>query len=462
MSVPTEQNQTYALLNKDYIHLIHKHIQEKENDVIKRLILDLHPADIADLLEYFERPLQAQLINIIKEDLTGHIIIELDPRVKDYILSLLNPNEIASIINGLNTSDTVYILENIHPDKLTDILSFISGLDRIAIERAFEYPENSVARIMQRDFISMPCSWDVQKALSFFKLNDHLPKKFYDIYITDNDHKLLGLISLYDLLKAQSENLLKDVCNKDCHPVFVDDTKEEVAYLFEHYHLNSIPVIGRAERVIGSILIDDAVDVLQTEVEEDIKQLAGVGGEEITDTIKDVVVNRGYWLLVNLMTAILAAIIISFFSQTIEQYVVLAAMAPLVASMGGNAASQTLTVIVRALATRDLNDTNQIKTLKKEFKIGLINGTIFAIICAIIVTLGAYGGLWVFDYTLCIIMMIAMFLAMVSAAMSGILIPLVLKKFNIDPAISAVVFVTTVTDVVGFFSVLGLGYWLLY
>lgn len=451
----------YVALTKDYITDLESCLKNKDIETAHDLALSLRPADIADLLEYLERSERALLIEAIGADLKGAILTELDPRVRDHILTLLKPKIIADIVSELETSDAVYILENVTPIKLQEILSHISGLHRVAVEQAFQYPEDSAARIMRRDFISLPGYWTVGQAVDFFMDGKDIPEKFYDIFVVDPTYRPVGVLSVPTLLKSGRSPTLESLADTDFHPITTEDDKEDVAYLFEHYGLNSLPVIGRGGRIVGTILVDDAVEIIQTEADEDIKQLAGVGGEEITDTLSEVVKNRGYWLAINLVTAIVAAIIIAFFSETIEKYVVLAAMGPLVASMGGNAGSQTLTVVVRAIATRSLNDTNIHKSILKELKVGMVNGVIFAFFAALLVIVGALIDLWVLDYKLCIIMAAAMLMSMISAAMSGILIPLALRYFKIDPAVSAVVFVTTVTDVVGFFSVLGLAQWIL-
>ncbi|MEM6603438.1 MAG: magnesium transporter [Pseudomonadota bacterium] len=452
------QNHVQHGLNKEYVCSIEEAILENDIQKAHDLTLNLHNADIADLLEYLDRPERTQLIEAIGEDLNGSMLTELEPRVRDHILTLLEPKIIANMVSELEISDAVYLLENTPPVKLQEILSHISGLHRVAVEQAFQYPEDSAARIMRRDFISLPGYWTVGQAIDFFMDGKDLPEKFYDIYVVDPLYKPVGILSLSNLLKAGRAPTLESLADQDFHSANVEDDQEEVAYLLEHYRVNSVPVVGRGGRIIGTILVDDAVEIIQSEADEDIKQLAGVGGEEITDTIGEVVKNRGYWLMVNLITAILAAVIIAFFSDTIEKYVVLAAMGPLVASMGGNAGSQTLTVAVRAIATRSLNETNMRKIVLKELKVGLLNGIIFAVTAALLVVSGAVFDLWPLDYKLCIIMASAMLVSMVSAAMSGILIPLLLRTFKVDPAVSAVVFVTTVTDVVGFFSVLGLAY----
>jgi len=443
-------------LNSQYIENVEKALVDQKPDLAHDMALALRPADVADLIEFLDRDLRPELIKAIGSDLSGKMLIELEPRIRDQVLSVLQPNIIAHYITDLDTGDAVYLVENLPPIKLAEVLSFISGLDRVAIEQAFQYPENSVARIMRRDFLVLPASWTVGKTVDYCMSSQDLPEKFYEIYVISSNHKPIGSIPLTSLIRTSRDIRLEDLADKDFNALSVNDQQEEVAYRIEHYRLNSVPILGASGRIIGVVLVDDVVEIIQSEAEDDIKQLAGVGGEELTDDIQDVVKSRAYWLGINLITAILAAVIIAYFGDIVEKYVVLAALGPLVASMGGNAGSQTLTLAIRGIATRMLTETNMRRTIRKELIIGVYNGILFATVAAILVFIGAIAGLWEADYRMAIVMAAAMLVELIVAAISGIAIPLLLRALKIDPAVSAVVFVTTVTDVVGFFGVLGL------
>jgi magnesium transporter len=443
-------------LTNDYVANVKEFLLEGDLKSAHDMALILHPADIADLIEFLDRDIRNVLIEAIGTDLSGDILTELEPRVRDQVLYILEPEIIAKYISDLDTSDAVYVLENLSPTKLRDVLSYVSGLHRVAVEQAFKYPENSVARIMRRDFLTFPEYWTVGQTVDFCMETHDLPEKFYEIYVVSPTYKPIGSIPLTSLIRHSRATALKDLIEKDYNPVFVTDSQQDVAYQFEHYRLNSVPVLGHGGRIIGVVLVDDIVEIIHSEAEDDIKQLAGVGGEELDDDIRVVVKNRAYWLGINLITAILAAVIIAGFGDIVEKYVVLAALGPLVASMGGNAGSQTLTLAIRAMATRMLTETNVKRIIKKEFIIGICNGIIFAIIVAIFVYTGAMLKLWEADYRMGIVMAASMLIQLIMATLSGIIIPVFLRFLKIDPAISAVVFVTTVTDVVGFFSVLGL------
>lgn len=448
-------------LDRDYTHRVSAAVQAEDWQAARNLALSLHPADAADLFEFLERDEREKLVTAIGAELTGDILTELEPGVRDHILTILQPREVAKMIADLETGDAVYLLENLPPLKLQAILSQVSGLHRIAVEQAFQYPEDSAARIMRRDFITLPGFWTVAQTVEFCMQSEDLPEKFYHIYVADPAYRPIGSVALPDLLRAKGSVKLEDLADRDFDKLPPEAPQGEIVYMFEHYRINSAAVVGPGGRIIGVILVDDAVELIQDEAEEDIKQLAGVGGEDINDSVARVVRNRGYWLAVNLITAILAAVIISLFGTTIEKYVVLAAMGPLVASMGGNAGSQGLTLAVRALATKNLTDTNMRRVIVKELHIGAINGFIFAVIAGLLALAGAKAGLWDYDAKLFLVISAAMFLEFIAASASGVLVPLGLQAFKIDPAVSAVVFVTTVTDVVGFLSVLGLSAWLL-
>lgn len=443
-------------LTSDYVETVQEYLSEGDLKTAQDLALRLRPADIADLIEFVDRDTRHTLIEAIGTGLSGSILTELEPNIRDQVLSILEPKIIAEYISDLDSGDSVYVIENLPPLKLKEVLSHVSGLHRVALEQAFQYPEDAVARIMRRDFLTLPAYWTVGQTVDFCMGSSDLPEKFYEIYIVSPTYKPVGSIPLTSLIRSSRDTKLEDLADKDYKPVSVHEHQEDVAYQIEHYRLNSVPVLGHSGRIIGVVLVDDIVEVIQSEAEDDIKQLAGVAGEELDDDIKDVVKNRAYWLGVNLVTAILAAIVIAYFGDIVEKYVVLAALGPLVASMGGNAGSQTLTLAIRGIATRMLTETNMRRTIKKELIVGLCNGLIFAIIAALLVYAGSLADLWKADYRMGIVMAVAMLVELITAAFSGIVIPLILRALKIDPAVSAVVFVTTVTDVVGFFCVLGL------
>ena len=354
-------------------------------------------------------------------------------------------------MKNLESDDAIAILENVDEKNKNSILSLLPPKDRFALLEGLSYPEDSAARIMQREFTAIPSNWSVGQTIDYLRENKDLPEQFLEIYIVDENFKPIGAVPSSKVLRTPRETKMSSIMDDSIFLVPVDMDREEVGNSFENYNLNSACVIDKNNKLVGMITSDDVLTVLKEEAEEDALRLAGVGDEEITDGVITKTKRRFNWLLLNLFTAFLATYCISLFGATIEQMVVLAFLMPIVASMGGNAGMQTLAVTVRTLATNDLTKNNFNQNIFKEFNIGILNGIIFAIISSFIVQL------WFQDIILSLIISISMILTMIVAGLFGILVPVTLKKMNIDPAIASSVFVTTITDVIGFVSFLGVG-----
>ena len=328
--------------------------------------------------------------------------------------------------------------------------------DRFLLQEVLSFPEDSAARIMQREFTAIPSNWSVGQTIDYLRESKDLPDEFLEVFIVDNNFKPIGTVSSSKVLRSSRDSKMNSIMNETQVLIPVTMDKEEVGHLFENYNLVSAGVVDKSKKLVGMITGDDVFTVLKEEAEEDVLRLAGVGDEEITDSIFLKTKRRFNWLLLNLFTALLATWVISKFGATIEQMVALAFLMPVVASMGGNAGMQTLAVTIRALATKELSSGNFTQVVTKEFIIGILNGIIFAIITGVIV------HLWFKEINLSILISVSMTLNMIVAGIFGILVPVSLKKFNIDPAIASSVFVTTITDVIGFLSFLGLGSYLFY
>ena len=324
------------------------------------------------------------------------------------------------------------------------------------LQEGLSSPEDSAARIMQREFTAIPSNWSVGQTIDYLRENKDLPEEFLEIFIVDSNFKPIGTVPSSKVLRAARESKMNSIMNETQVLIPVNMDKEEVGHIFENYNLVSAGVVDKDNKLVGMITGDDVFTVLKEEAEEDVLRLAGVGDEEITDSVLQKTKRRFNWLLLNLFTALLATWVISKFGATIEQMVALAFLMPIVASMGGNAGMQTLAVTIRALATKELSSGNFGKIITKEFIIGILNGIIFAIITAVIVQL------WFKEVNLSILIAASMVLNMMVAGLFGILVPISLKRFNIDPAIASSVFVTTITDVIGFLSFLGLGAYFFY
>jgi len=388
--------------------------------------------------------------------LDPEIFIELNESIQTEIFILLSTESIVNILRLLESDNALKILENLDEEKKNTVLDKLPPKDRFILQEALSYPEDSAARIMQREFTAIPSNWSVGQTIDYLRENKDLPEEFLEIFIVDSSFKPIGTVPSSKVLRASRDAKMNSIMNEMQVLIPVKMDKEEVGHIFENYNLVSAGVVDKDNKLVGMITGDDVFTVLKEEAEEDVLRLAGVGDEVITDSILKKTKRRFNWLLLNLFTALLATWVISKFGATIEQMVALAFLMPIVASMGGNAGMQTLAVTIRALATKELSSGNFSKIITKEFVIGILNGIIFAIITGIIVQL------WFKEINLSILIAVAMTLNMIVAGLFGILVPVSLKKFKIDPAIASSVFVTTITDVVGFLSFLGLGAYFFY
>ena len=437
--------------NKDFISVFSDKIKNGDIKFINQTLKDLHPSDVANLIENLSNDTRAKLIEIEEFNIDPEIFIEMNESIQIEVLHLLSSDSIAKILKRLESDNSIAILENLEASKKKDVLDKLPPKDRFLLEEGLSYPEDSAARIMQREFTAVPSNWSVGQTIDYLRESKDLPQEFLEIFIVDNDFKPIGTVPSSRVLRTPRESKMNSIMREMPVLISVNMDKEEVGYTFENYNLISAGVINKNNKLVGMITADDVVTVVQEEAEEDALRLAGVGDEEITDSVLTKTKRRFNWLLLNLFTALLATWVISLFGASIEQMVALAFLMPIVASMGGNAGMQTLAVTIRAIATKELSSGNFHRVVGKEFLIGILNGIIFAIITAGIVQL------WFKQTELSLLIAISMVLNMIVAGLFGILVPVSLKKINVDPALASSVFVTTITDVIGFLSFLGIG-----
>ena len=414
------------------------------------LLARLHVADIADLIEQIDRSRRRAMLSLLWEDIDKDFLAELQENVRDEVLEDIDPALLAKAVGELDTDDAVYVLEGLDEAAQDAVVAALDPGDRTIIAKSLAYPEYSAGRLMQAEYVKAPPFWTVGQLIDEMRAADHLPDQFYDVIVVDPAMKPVGKIALSRILANPRPVTLASLMEKDFRTLRVTDEQEDVAYAFNHYHLVSCPVVDETGRLAGVITIDDAMEVLEEEAEEDIKRLAGVGDEEISDPVWAITRRRFPWLAVNLLTAILASGVIALFDDAIEKVVALAVLMPIVASMGGNAGTQTLTVAVRALATRDLTPTNAFRIVGRETLVGLLNGIAFAVIMA------GIAWAWFDSPAIGAVIAAAMVVNLLVAGLAGILVPLALERAGADPALASGTFVTTVTDVVGFFAFLGL------
>ncbi|MAI51237.1 MAG: magnesium transporter [Rhodobiaceae bacterium] len=416
------------------------------------LLADLdarHEADIAEIITVLAPDLRTSLLQLVGDALEPEVFAELDDAVRDDVLEVVDTDTVVNTVQQLDSDDAVFVLEDMDDDERQEVLEQIPQTDRLVLERALDFPEDSAGRLMQSAFISVPPYWSVGQTIDYLRDTEDLPDDFLEIYIIDPTYKPIGVVHLAEMLRAQRVRPMEELQHDDFYIIQAETDREEVALLFERYNLVTAPVVDDDQRLIGVITADDVFEVIAEEAGEDILRLGGVGDEAVTDTVLDTARGRASWLFLNLLTAIAASLVIGLFDASIEKMVALAVLMPIVASMGGNAGTQTLTITVRALATQELLPVNAARLVYREFRVGLLNGMVFAIITGII------GGVWFGDNLLGVVLAAAMIVNLVVAALAGILIPIGLNRINIDPALASSVFVTTVTDVIGFFAFLG-------
>ena len=442
--------------NKEFINVLSKKIKDNDTAFLNRTLKELHPSDSADLIENLIPENRTKLIEIEGFNLDPEIFIELNESIQTEIFILLSTESIVNILRRLESDNALKILENLDEKKKNTVLDKLPPKDRFILQEGLSYPEDSAARIMQREFTAIPSNWSVGQTIDYLRENKDLPEEFLEIFIVDSDFKPIGTVPSSKVLRASRDSKMNLIMSEMQVLIPVNMDKEEVGRIFENYNLISAGVVDKTNKLVGMITGDDVVTVVKEEAEEDVLRLAGVGDEEITDSVLKKTKRRFNWLLLNLFTALLATWVISKFGATIEQMVALAFLMPIVASMGGNAGMQTLAVTIRAIATKELSSGNLTQIVTKEFIIGVLNGIIFAAITSLIVQL------WFKEINLSILIAVAMVLNMMVAGLFGILVPVSLKKLNIDPAIASSVFVTTITDVIGFLSFLGIGAYFFY
>ncbi|TIO11238.1 magnesium transporter [Mesorhizobium sp.] len=431
-------------------------IADRDTLTLKREVDDLHQSELGDLLEALHPEQRRALVELLGADFDFSALTEVDEAIRRDIVDNLPNAQIAQGVQDLDSDDAVYILEDLEKEDQDEILSQLPFTERIRLRRSLDYPEETAGRRMQTEFVAVPPFWTIGQTIDYMREDNNLPDRFSQIFVIDPSFKLLGAIDLDQILRTKRSVKVEEVMHETRHAIPATMDQEEAAREFEQYDLLSAAVVDENERLVGVLTIDDVVDVIQQEAEEDLLRMGGVGDEELSDSIFSTSRSRVPWLLVNLGTAFISASVISMFGATIEEMVALAALMPIVASLGGNAGTQTMTVTVRALATRDLDIYNAGRVIRREVVVGLLNGMVIATI------LGLVAGLWFHNPDLGFVIAAAMIVNMLAAALGGILIPLFLDRLGADPAISSSIFTTMITDVIGFLAFLSLATWWLH
>lgn len=445
-----EEKDSYAL-DESLRGQVRRAVLAEDLAAIDALMEPLHPADIADLLEQISGAEREALLHLWSAGVDGDVLSELDENLREEVISFLPDHVLAEAVRDLDSDDVVDLVEDLEDHQQEVILGALDDADRAAVEEALTFPEDSAGRLMQREVVRAPEHWTVGEMIDHLRHHKaDLPEQFYHVILVDPRMKPTGYVTLGRMLSTPRDTEMTEITEDSFRVIPATQPEEEVAYAFNQYHLISAPVVDDDGRLVGAITIDDAMAVLDAEAEEDILRLAGVGEGRLSDRIIDTTRRRFPWLAVNLVTAILASLVIAQFEAAIAQLVALAVLMPIVASMGGNAGTQSLTVAVRAIATKDLTRSNLMRVIVREAGVGLINGLIFAVV------MGAVGLIWFGSMALGGVIALAMVINLLVAGLAGILVPVTLDRFGVDPALASGAFVTTVTDVVGFFAFLGL------
>jgi magnesium transporter len=437
-------------LSGEFVESVVTLLEEGHVDGVRALIDTLHPADIADLFELVPSDVRRPLAAAIAGKLDGDVLAEMNDWVRDEVIEALEPHQVAELATELDTDDAVAIIEDLEPEDQREVLRALAPDDRAAIEEALSYPEESAGRLMQRDLIAVPEHWTIGQVIDYVRANPELTTDFWEIFVVDPSHHPVGTMKLSWVLRTPREIAVADVMMREQTLIPVEMDQEEVALRFQKYALISAAVVDHSGRLAGMITVDDVVHIIQQEAGEDILRLSGAGEGDINEPLPSTIRTRMWWLLINLGTAILASAVVAAFQGTISRVVTLAVLMPIVAGMGGNAATQTMAVTVRALATNQLTSSNTVRMIMRELWIALANGFGFGILMGIVCQILYH------DLALSLVLFAAMLINSLTAGLSGVLIPLLLERCRVDPAVTSTVFVTTMTDVMGFFSFLGL------
>ncbi|MDO8534481.1 MAG: magnesium transporter [Xanthobacteraceae bacterium] len=437
-----------------FIAVVSAVIVENDAERLRALAGKLHESDMGELITALEPDERPRLVDLLGKDFDFTALTEVDDAVREEILADLPAPTVAEGVREIDSDDAVYILKDLPEAKQVEILGRLPVPARAALERSLRYPEESAGRRMQVEYVAVPPDWTVGNAIDHLRKNSDLPDSFYELFVVDAAYLLTGTVGLDRLLRSQRPVKIAEILKEDFHVIRATDDQEEAARLFERYNLVSAPVVDAAGHLLGVLTADDVIDVIEEEATEDIKALGGVASDEqISDSVWSIARGRFSWLAVNLVTAILASAVIGLFEGPLQKMVALAVLMPVVASQGGNATTQTMTVAVRALATRELGPNNAWRVIGRELMVGLLNGLAFAVI------MGVVAVAWFRVPDLGIVIGLAMLINLIAAALGGILIPLTMRRLRVDPAVASSPFVTTVTDVVGFFAFLGLASW---
>jgi magnesium transporter len=450
-TAPEERLDEDDRLRPEFVREVVDRVEAGDDEGARELVEPLHPADKADLFELVDRDQRRALAASLSDLLDGDVFAEMNEWVRDELIDALEPHQVAEIAGEMDTDDAVAIIEELEEDDQRAVLRALDPDDRAAIEEALTFPEESAGRLMRRDYVAVPEHWTVGQVIDYLRAGEDLTNDFWEIFVVDPQHHPVGTIALSWVLRTQRHFDIADLMQREQTLIPVDLDQEEVALRFQKYALISAAVVDGAGRLVGMITVDDVVHIIQEEASEDALLLSGAGDEgDINQPVRDSYKARVRWLIANLGTALVASFIIALFGAAIEQMVALAVLMPIVASIGGNAGTQTMAVAVRALAMNQLTKSNTVRTIGREIRVAVLNGLTIAVL------IGLGAGLVFSNLSLGLVIAAAMLINIIIAGLAGVLVPVLLDRLDQDPAVSSSVFVTMITDSMGFFAFLGL------
>ena len=437
-------------VSEERIHAISVALENTDYEKVHQLIEDLHAADVADLITSLQPEPREHFVSIIKDSLNPEILANLDIPTRVQVLKMLGHELIAVALNSLASDDALEVLSSLEKEQQERVLQAMPPRERAMLEKFLSYPKDSAGRLMQRELVCVPPFWTVSETIQFIQNSHDLPEHFYTIYIIDPRQTPLGEISLSLLLRHQPDTVVSDIMQQDIRSILVTKDQEEVAFAFRHYGLVSAPVIEESGRIVGMITVDDVVDVIGEEVEEDILHISKVHESNVNEPVSNTAYWRIRWLIITLVNTLIASFVIAQFQVSIQKMTALSFLMTINAAMGGNSGMQVVTIVVRAIATRQLRESDIWRAVSREVLVSLITGTFFACI------LGGIAAVWVNDLWLGVILAVALFCNMLWAAFAGTMLPILIHRLGLDPAVSAGPILTTTTDVFGYAIFLGL------
>lgn len=443
-------------LRSNFEQQIRRELVEGNNSAVKKLLLDHHPADIADLIDKLSNEDRERLISIIKNDFDPELLVEFEGSIKRYFIEVLGHKKTAHLISELEIDDAAHVLIGLPQEVQKSVLRYVGKANKKNLEELLSYPEDAAGRFMDKKFVTVPGHWTVAQVTDHIKKLKDLPDDLFEIYVVDPKYTPIGAITLWQVLHSAPTVFVRDIMSNNIRFISPEEKLEDVSFIFKQYNCHTLPVVSHhSNRLIGMITITDALDIVEKEAEEDLMSMAGMKEMDLHQDLYNSVKEKFPWLFVNLITAHLSVIVISMFESTISQIVALATIMPIVASVGGNAGTQTMTVSVLAIASKELSRLNIARVITKQVLSSILNGILLAIIGGIVMSL------WQSSFKIGIIFGCAIVINFGIAGFFGSSIPILLKKLNIDPAIASPIFLTTLTDALGYLSFLGLATWFL-